>query len=122
MPWPPRGQLRFVTVVLDGVTYAYGHREPVHVVEATAHEPTRAGAEAALREVLGRLEGLDQRIRAGFAAVRFGEAATGRPAAWTGPGHLFSLEARTAGAFEVTWTGEDPDAFGPPPDVEVEEP
>lgn len=109
-----------MTLVLDGVTYAYGDRAPVHVVEATAHEPTRAGAEAALREVLGRLEGLDQRIRAGFAAVRFGEAAKGQAAAWTGPGQLFALEARTAGVFEVTWTGEDPDAFGPPPDVEVE--
>ncbi len=109
-----------MTVVLDGVTYAYGDREPVHVVEATDHEATRQGAEAALREVLGRLEGLDQRLRAGFAAVRFGEAARGTPAAWSGPGHLFSFEARTAGVFEVAWTGEDPDALGPPPDVEVE--
>ncbi len=110
-----------MTVVLDGVTYAYGARDPVHVVEATAHEATRAGAEAALREVLSRLEGLDQRLRAGFAAVRFGEATKGRPAGWAGPGHLFSFEARTVGVFEATWTGEDPDALGPPPDVEVED-
>lgn len=108
---------RFVTVLLDGVNYLHGTREPVNVTEATDEAASKDGAEAALRAVIAGLEGLDQRLRAGFAAVRFGEAGAGA-ARWVGPAWLFSFEARTAGTFETTFAGEDPSEWDPP-DVEV---
>lgn len=106
MPW--------AQVLLDGVTYTTGHREPV--VRLVELEPGAAAtadvARAALERTLGALDGLDARLRAGFGAVRLFEGA-----AWLGPAHLFSFEARTAGAFETRYAGEDPAEGGPPPPV-----
>jgi hypothetical protein len=109
--------MRFVTVLLDGVNYLHGTREPVNVNEATDAPVSAEGAAAALRCVIDGLEGLDQRLRAGIAAVRFGEAGPAG-AAWTGPAWLFSFEARVAGTFETTFAGEDASDWDPP-QVEV---
>jgi hypothetical protein len=99
-------------VLLDGVTYTTGHREPVvRLVELDpAARPSIDVARDALQRTLDALEGLDARLRAGFGIVRLFEGS-----AWLGPAHLFSFEAKTAGRFETSYAGEDPSEGGPPP-------
>jgi hypothetical protein len=98
-------------VLLDGVTYLAGHREPVARVVEVEGAPSAETASAALRAALDDLSGLDQRLRAGFAAVRF-VAESG--AAWAGPAYLYAFEAKVAGTFETTYAGEDPSDWPPP--------
>jgi hypothetical protein len=124
---------RFAQVMLDGVTYVAARHEPVvELVElAAADEPSARVAEEALRATLARLGGVEARLRAGFAAVRVldhePDQASGAPecapqsapkcapkSAWIGPAHLFAFEARVAGAFEVTYAGEDGSDWPPP--------
>lgn len=99
---------RFAHVMLDGVTYVAARHEPVVELVALgdATPPSRAVAEEALRASLVGLGGIESRLRAGFAAVRVVDQ-DGASGAWIGPAHLFSFEARVAGAFEVTYAGED---------------
>ncbi len=114
-----------VAVLLDGVTYLHGHRDPVHTVTESQDDPGPAAAERALRETIARLEGAHARLRAGFAAVRWcrlprepeggAREGAGDAGAWVGPAYLFSFEARVAGTFEVALAGEDPgDDWAPP--------
>ena len=64
-------------VLLDGVTYLAGHREPViRVLPVDAGPPSPETARAALRTTIDGLEGLDARLRAGFTAM--GEALKAR--------------------------------------------
>ncbi len=109
-------------VVIDGVTYLAAPHEPVvELIEApSGAEPTPELARAAVEQVLASLTGVEVRLRAGFAAVRALEVAAGGGGAWRGPAHLFSFEARTAGAFELTYAGEDPSDWPAPgwPDAE----
>lgn len=122
---------RFAQVLIDGVTYvAVPHEPVVDLVQVEpGAAPTPEGARALLAGVLGRLSGVEARLRTGFAAVRLldlptapddqaagatGDAGPGEdqdPEAepvWCGPAHLFSFEARVAGTFELTYVGEDP--------------
>lgn len=100
-------------VLLDGVNYLAGHREPVvRLIPVEPGPPSPETARAALRTTIDGLEGLDTRLRAGFAVVRLFEGAT-----WLGPAYLFSFEARVAGTFETSYAGEDPSEGGPPPPV-----
>lgn len=112
---------RFAQVMLDGVTYVAARHEPVVelVPLGDADEPSARVAEEALRATLARLGGVEARLRAGFAAVRVLDLepdwVAGAPqSAWIGPAHLFAFEARVAGAFEVTYAGEDGSDWPPP--------
>jgi hypothetical protein len=105
---------RFLSFLVDGVTYLTGHRDAVDHIEPTDLEPGQASATAALQAFLTALEGLDRRLRAGFAVVRWADG-DDAPRAWSGPAYLFSFEARTAGTFETTFAGEDPALDWPPP-------
>lgn len=105
---------RFVQVLIDGVTYLAAPHDPVveWVEVASDAEPTAALAGAVVRAALGRLGGVEARLRAGFAAARVLDLDV--EGAWRGPAHLFTFEARVAGAFELTYVGEDPSDWPPP--------
>lgn len=116
---------RFAQVMLDGVTYVAARHEPVvELVELDATDgPSSRLAEELLRATLSRLGGVEARLRAGFAAVRVfdhepdqvaGAPESAPQCAWIGPAHLFAFEARVAGAFEVTYAGEDGSDWPPP--------
>lgn len=107
-----RGYLAFQ---LDGVDYLHGSRRELLHVEPTGTAPAADLAAQALHELLAALTGTDQRLRAGWAAVRW---ARGAPPTWEGPAYLFSFEASTAGSFEVLAAGEDP---GPWPPLELDD-
>ena len=104
----------WVAVVLDGVTYTYGHRQELTHLEPVPVGPSREVAGQVVDALLSALTGDDQRLRAGWASVRWQEELEGGAAAWRGPAYLFAFEAREAGAFEVSFTGED-EAEWPPP-------
>lgn len=111
---------RYVQVLIDGVTYlAAPHAPVVEVVEVPPSldgdaEPTAAVARDAVERVLASLQGVEARLRAGFAAARALEVSPAGQGAWRGPAHLFSFEARTAGTFELTYAGEDPSDWPSP--------
>lgn len=101
---------RFAQVMLDGVTYVAARHEPVVELVSLERttEPSPRAAEDALRATLLGLGGVEARLRAGFSAVRvFDQEQEGAVGRWIGPAYLFAFEARVAGAFEVTYAGED---------------
>ena len=94
----------YVWFIVTGVDYLHGHREEFVQHAPTSSPPDPAVAHAALSELLPQLPGALQRLRAGWAEVRWGDADDA-----SGPSYFFSFEAtRAAGQFTITPVDPEP--------------